>query len=79
MHIHVLIATCFEVKFAQPSSHGLYPTDPATAMKEYVCDLCGKTFQTRDDLIHHQEFERYQWMLNTFTFYHSSCCVNHML
>ncbi|MDP9306598.1 MAG: C2H2-type zinc finger protein [Thermoproteota archaeon] len=34
-----------------------YPEVPATAMREYVCDLCGKTFQTRDDLIHHQEFE----------------------
>jgi hypothetical protein len=34
-----------------------YPEVPATAMKEYVCDLCGKTFQTRDDLIHHNEFE----------------------
>jgi Protein of unknown function (DUF2795) len=34
-----------------------YPEVPATAMKEYVCDLCGKTFQARDDLIHHQEFE----------------------
>ena len=26
-----------------------YPEVPATAMKEYVCDLCGKTFQARDD------------------------------
>ena len=34
-----------------------YPEVPATAIKEYVCDLCGKTFQTRDDLIHHQQFE----------------------
>lgn len=34
-----------------------YPEVPATAMKENVCDLCGKTFQTRDDLVHHQEFE----------------------
>jgi hypothetical protein len=34
-----------------------YSEVPATAMKEYVCDLCGKTFQARDDLIHHQEFE----------------------
>jgi hypothetical protein len=37
-----------------------YPEVPATAMKEYVCDLCGKTFQARDDLIHHQEFESKQ-------------------
>ena len=29
----------------------------ATAPKEYLCMLCGKSFQTRDDLIHHQEFE----------------------
>ena len=34
-----------------------YPEVPATAMKEYVCDLCGKTFESKDDLIHHQEFE----------------------
>jgi hypothetical protein len=34
-----------------------YPEVQATAIKEYVCDLCGKTFQTRDDLIHHQDFE----------------------
>ena len=34
-----------------------YPEVPATAIKEYVCDFCGKTFQARDDLIHHQEFE----------------------
>jgi uncharacterized protein YktA (UPF0223 family) len=34
-----------------------YPEVPATAPKEYVCMLCGKSFQTRDDLIHHQEFE----------------------
>ena len=37
-----------------------YPEVPVTAMKEYVCDLCGKTFQARDDLIHHQEFESKQ-------------------
>lgn len=34
-----------------------YTEVPATATKEYVCQLCGKTFQTRDDLVHHQEFE----------------------
>jgi Protein of unknown function (DUF2795) len=34
-----------------------YPQVPATAPKEYVCQLCGKSFQTRDDLIHHQQFE----------------------
>ena len=34
-----------------------YPEVPATATKEYICDLCGKSYQSRDDLIHHQEFE----------------------
>jgi hypothetical protein len=34
-----------------------YPQVPATAPKDYVCQLCGKSFQTRDDLIHHQQFE----------------------
>jgi hypothetical protein len=34
-----------------------YSEVPATAMKEYVCELCGKTFQTPDDLNHHQQFE----------------------
>jgi hypothetical protein len=34
-----------------------YPEVPATATKEYICDLCGKTYQTPDDLVHHQEFE----------------------
>jgi len=30
---------------------------PATAQLNYVCSLCGKSFQTRDDLVHHQAFE----------------------
>jgi hypothetical protein len=34
-----------------------YPEVPATALKEYVYELCGKTFQTPDDLTHHQQFE----------------------
>jgi hypothetical protein len=34
-----------------------YPETPATAMKNYICDLCGKEFQSRDQLLHHQEFE----------------------
>jgi hypothetical protein len=34
-----------------------YPQVPETATKEYICDLCGKSYQSRDDLIHHQEFE----------------------
>lgn len=34
-----------------------YPEVPATAPKDYVCALCGKSFLRRDDLIHHEEFE----------------------
>jgi hypothetical protein len=34
-----------------------YPEVPATATKDYICNLCGKSFLTRDDLLHHQEFE----------------------
>jgi hypothetical protein len=34
-----------------------YPETAATAMKNYTCDLCGQSFQTPDDLVHHQEFE----------------------
>ena len=34
-----------------------YPETVATAMKNYTCDLCGQSFQTPDDLVHHQEFE----------------------
>jgi hypothetical protein len=34
-----------------------YPETPATAMKNYICDFCGKDFQSRDQLLHHQEFE----------------------
>ena len=50
--------TNLDVKKVDPANKRKdYPEVPATAMKEYVCDLCGKTFQARDDLIHHQEFE----------------------
>ena len=35
-----------------------YPEVTPTAMSEYICNLCGKSFQTRDDLVHHQEFEK---------------------
>ena len=50
--------TNLDVKKVDPAHRRKdYPEVPATAMKEYVCDLCGKTFQARDDLIHHQEFE----------------------
>lgn len=34
-----------------------YPETPATAMKNYICNLCGKDFQSKDQLIKHQEFE----------------------
>jgi hypothetical protein len=34
-----------------------YPETSATAMKNYICDFCGKDFQSRDQLLHHQEFE----------------------
>ena len=34
-----------------------YPETPATAMKNYICDFCGKEFQSRDQLTTHQEFE----------------------
>jgi hypothetical protein len=34
-----------------------YPETPATAMKNYICEFCGKDFQSKDQLIKHQEFE----------------------
>jgi hypothetical protein len=34
-----------------------YTEVPATATKNYVCGLCGKSFLTQDDLFHHEEFE----------------------
>jgi hypothetical protein len=34
-----------------------YPETPATAMKNYICSFCGKDFQSKDQLIKHQEFE----------------------
>ena len=34
-----------------------YPEVTPTAMSEYICNVCGKLFQTRDDLVHHQHFE----------------------
>jgi hypothetical protein len=34
-----------------------YPETPATAMKNYTCDFCGKDFQSNDQLIKHQKFE----------------------
>lgn len=35
-----------------------YPEVTPTAMSEYICNMCGKSFQTRDDLVHHQDFEK---------------------
>jgi hypothetical protein len=34
-----------------------YPETPASAMKNYICNLCGKDFQSSDQLKDHQEFE----------------------
>jgi len=34
-----------------------YPETPATAMKNYTCNFCGKDFQSKDQLTKHQEFE----------------------
>jgi len=34
-----------------------YPETPATAMKNYNCNFCGKDFQSKDQLTKHEEFE----------------------
>lgn len=34
-----------------------YPEIPPTTRKTFICDMCGKGFLTRDDLVHHQRFE----------------------
>lgn len=34
-----------------------FPEIPPTMPKDYICDRCGKSFLTRDDLVHHQRFE----------------------
>lgn len=34
-----------------------YPETPATAMKNYICNFCGKDFQSKDQLTKHEEFE----------------------
>jgi hypothetical protein len=34
-----------------------YPETPASATKNYICNLCGKEFQSSDQLKDHQEFE----------------------
>jgi hypothetical protein len=50
--------TNLEVKQTNPTRKRQdYPETSATAMKNYTCDLCGQSFQTPDDLVHHQEFE----------------------
>lgn len=50
--------TTLKVKPVDPSHKRKdYTEVQATAPKDYVCELCGKSSLTRDDLIHHQEFE----------------------
>jgi hypothetical protein len=34
-----------------------YPETPATAMKNYICEFCGKDFQSKDQLMKHEKFE----------------------
>jgi hypothetical protein len=34
-----------------------YTEVQATVPKNYISEMCGKPFQTIDDLAHHQEFE----------------------
>ena len=34
-----------------------YPETPATAMKNYICEFCGKEFQSKDQLMMHQDLE----------------------
>lgn len=34
-----------------------YPETPATAMKNYICNTCGKEFQSPDQLQDHREFK----------------------
>lgn len=34
-----------------------YPEVRPSAMSQYICHTCGKSFQTRDDIVHHQKFE----------------------
>jgi hypothetical protein len=35
-----------------------YPEVTPTAMSDFICSICGKSFQNQDDLIHHRQFER---------------------
>ena len=34
-----------------------YPEVTPTAMSVFICSMCGKEFQNRDDLVHHRQFE----------------------
>lgn len=34
-----------------------YPEVTPTAMSNFICNRCGKSFQNQQDLIHHQQFE----------------------
>jgi hypothetical protein len=34
-----------------------YPEVTPTAMSVFICSMCGKEFQNRDDLVHHKQFE----------------------
>jgi hypothetical protein len=35
-----------------------YPEVTPTAMRDFICSKCGKSFQNQDDLVHHKNFER---------------------
>jgi hypothetical protein len=35
-----------------------YPEVTPTAMSDFICSVCGKSFQNQDDLVHHRQFER---------------------
>ena len=35
-----------------------YPEVTPTAMSDFICAVCGKSFQNQDDLVHHTKFER---------------------
>jgi hypothetical protein len=34
-----------------------YPEVTPTAMRDFICSMCGKSFQNQDDLVHHRNFE----------------------
>ena len=35
-----------------------YPEVTPTAMSDFICSMCGKSFQNQDDIVHHRQFER---------------------